>query len=678
MTNQKRLAIALLFLFGITLTAAAQDKIGKIPVKFGKVTPEDFNVNTATLESAADAVVIADFGTTSFEGDNKGWFTLVFKRSKRIRIIKKQGFDAATVTIPLYVNGNVVEKVESLRATTYNLEGGKVVETRLDDKSIFNDKTSKHWVHKKFTLPALKEGSIIEYSYTQNSPFLFNLQPWSFQSGYPCLWSEYQVDMPNFFQYMTLSHGYLPMNASIMDTRHVNFNMVVPGGADRDEHFTYDDDVVTRRYVMRNVPAMKEEAFTTTVYNYLSRVEFQLRGYNFRNVAPKDIMGTWQSTCEALMKDEDFGADLDKGNSWLDDSLKAITKGAANAREKAEKIYIWVRDNLNCTSHHDLYVSSPVRTTYKNRNGNEADINLLLAVMLRREKIEADPVILSTRSNGFSNVVYPLLTEYNYVIDRITIDSTEIYLDASEPWLAFGKLPGRCYNGSARIVNKEHPMTVSLDPDALTESKMTLAMITRTEKGSGLIAHLTATPGFDEACAVRQSVRTDGQQALMKKIQAAYSTEMTPSNLEIDSLKQPELPLQIGYDVAITPDASSDLFYFNPMMAEGYKENPFKAAERKYPVEMPYSMDETYTLTMEIPDGYEVDELPKSTKVTFNENEGFFEYLIVKSGDMIQMRSRIKLLKANFKPEDYSTLREFFGFIVKKQGEQIVFKKKKA
>jgi hypothetical protein len=42
------------------------------------------------------------------------------------------------------------------------------------------------------------------------------------------------------------------------------------------------------------------------------------------------------------------------------------------------------------------------------------------------------------------------------------------------------------------------------------------------------------------------------------------------------------------------------------------------------------------------------------------------------------MRSRIKLTKANFKPEDYGTLREFFAFIVKKQSEQIVFKKKKA
>ncbi|HXB07107.1 MAG TPA: DUF3857 domain-containing protein [Puia sp.] len=678
MTIQNRLLSALLciFLLCTSTILLAQEKIGKIPVKFGKVTPEDFNINANAVDSSAEALVIADFGTTSFEGDNRGWFSLVFKRSKRIRILKRAAFDAATISIPLLVNGAVSEKVDGLRAATYNLEGGKVVETKLEDKSIFTDKVSKHFQLKKFTFPALKEGSIIEFTYTLTSPFLTDLQPWTFQGSYPCLWSEYQVDMPAFFEYAILSRGFLPFNASVIDTRHVNFNLVEPGGADRDEHFTYDDDVVTRRWVMRNVPALKEEPFTTTIDNYRSRIEFQLRSYNFRNVPPKDRMGNWYSVSEALLKDEDFGADLDKSNSWLDDSLKVITKGAANTREKAAKIYTWVRDNFTCTSHDALWTSNPIKTTFKNRNGNEADINLLLTAMLKHEKIDADPVILSTRDNGFANPIYPLISRFNYVIVRTKVDSSRLYLDASESWLAFSRLPERCYNGYARVLNKEMPSFVSLDADSLTEAKITMAIVSRGEKG-GLIAHVQATPGFNEASVVRAEVKNDGQQAYMKKIQTNYTSEMAPSNLEIDSLKEPDQPLQIGYDLTISPDAGSDLFYFNPMLSEGYKENPFKAAERQYPVEMPFAMDEMYSLTMEIPEGYVVDELPKSTKVLFNDDEGFFEYLIVKDANNVQMRSRIKLKKAVFKPEDYSTLRDFFGFIVKKQSEQIVFKKKK-
>ncbi len=564
-----------------------------------------------------------------------------------------------------------------MRAATYNLENGAVVETKLEDKSVFTDKLSKYVIQKKFTFPALKEGSIIEYTYTQSSPFVYNLQPWEFQSQYPTLWSEYQVDMPHFFRYVTIGHGYVPFNINTTEDRMATFHVTLPGGVDKDETGSFEDDVVTHRWVMKNVPALKEEPYTTSVVNYLSRLEFQLAGYQFPHSFPKDLMGTWVGLSEEMLKSEDFGADLDRNNGWLDDDLKTITAGAKNEREKAQLIYDFVRDKFTCTSHSSLYVYDPLKTVFKNRHGNEAELNLLLTAMLHHEKIAADPVILSTRSHGFANEVYPLMTRFNYVITRVTIDSSWYYLDASEPWLGFGRLPERCYNGYARVLNKEIPTSVSLDADAMRESKVTLAIISKGEKG-GLAGHLQTTPGFNEACIVREKLKSSSQDDYFKTVKAAYTGEYAVSGFELDSLKRPDEPLGIGYDIQINPDPGSDIFYFNPMLGEGYKENPFKSAERRYPVEMPFAMDETYTLTMDIPDGYVVDELPKQTKVLFNDDEGMFEYLIVKSGDNIQFRSRVKLNKANFKPEDYASLRDFFGFIVKKQSEQIVFKKKKA
>src|SRR5580692_4952490 len=94
-----------ILLAGLCLLLAAeartQDKNQeKLPVKFGKVTPEDFNVNVAALDSSAGAVVIADFGVSTFEGNPKGWFNLVFKHSCRIKILKQTAFDVATITIP--------------------------------------------------------------------------------------------------------------------------------------------------------------------------------------------------------------------------------------------------------------------------------------------------------------------------------------------------------------------------------------------------------------------------------------------------------------------------------------------------------------------------------------------------------------------------------------------------
>ena len=673
--NRRKILLLVISCMTSSTISLAQDKI---PVKFGKLAPQDFNVRPGGADSAADAMIVADFGTSEFEGNQKGWFTLVFKRSVRIKIINRKGFEAATVTIPLFVSGTDAEKLVTLKASTYNLEDGKVVETKLDDKSIFSNQESKDWVNKKFTFPALKEGSILEYSYTQESPFLFNLQPWAFQGEYPCLWSEYQVDMPRFFQYVTLSQGFLAYHINKTDSRNVTFHMTSPGVTTKDERYTFDDEVVLHRWVMKDVPALKEEPYTTTLANYIAKIDFQLVRYQFPSGYTEEQMGSWAKLNETLLKSDDFGADLDRNNGWLDDDFPAITRGAGNSLEKAQKIYAYIRDNFHCTAHSGLSIASgSLKTVYKNKSGSEAELNLLLITMLRHAKISADPVILSTRAHGFTLPMYPILDRFNYVICLLSVDSSQLFLDASEPWLGFGRIPSGCYNGSARVVAKEAGAEAVIDADDLREKKLTTVFISKEDNGKGLIGHLACNPGFIEADMLRQKVKDKGMQEFTRTIQAAYTGDIACANLQLDSLKQPDKPLALGYDLKFNPDASTDIIYFNPMLSEGWKENPFKAAERFYPVEMPYAIDETYILNMELPDGYDVDELPKPSRVSYNGDEGLFEYLIQKDESRIQFRARLILAKANYKREDYGSLRDFFSFVVKKESEQIVFKKKK-
>ncbi len=151
---------------------------------------------------------------------------------------------------------------------------------------------------------------------------------------------------------------------------------------------------------------------------------------------------------------------------------------------------------------------------------------------------------------------------------------------------------------------------------------------------------------------------------------------MEISNGGIDSLSNPEEPVKVHYDFRLHETEGASQLYLNPLIGEGWRENPFRAAERKYPVEMPYAMDNMYIFSMDIPEGYMVDELPKSTKVSFNVDQGLFEYLLAQQGNQIQLRCHLRLNKANFPPDDYGNLRDFFGMIVKKENETIVLKKK--
>ncbi|MEO5684731.1 MAG: DUF3857 domain-containing protein [Chitinophagaceae bacterium] len=652
-----------------TLGLYAQDKP---PVKFGKLAPEDFTIKQP-YDTGASAIVIADVGSSAFEGNSKGWFSLIYKRTTRIKILNKNGFDAANVEIGLSFNGYAEEKLDDVKAYTYNLENGKVVENKLDASSIFKDKLSKNYVVKKFTLPAVKEGSVIEYSYTIKSDFLYNLQPWSFQSEYPCLYSAYEVGIPEYFNYVTIGQGFLQPEVKA-SSYPANFRITIPGGADRDESVTLDGTVYTRKWVVKNIPALKAENYTSAIKNYIGGVEFQLSSHQFTGGIRHDYMGNWLLLGKKLMEDESFGANLGKNNNWLDDELKIITKGATDKLEKAHKIFAYVRDNLTCTDHSARYIETSLKDAYKKHSGSVADINLLLVAMLRHEGITANPVILSTKDHGFTSDIYPLIDRFNYVVCEADIDNVYYELDASSPYSGFGKLPPYCYNGHARVITKEAALPVYFMPDSLREEKMTTVFIANDEK-NGITGSFKSQLGYYESFNLRAKLK-GAEKEYLKNIKSAYSFDMNITEAAIDSLKQPDMPALIHYEFAFKPSADENVLYFNPMMTEGYKTNPFKSAERTYPVEMPYTTDETYLLNMEIPEGYTVEEIPKSTKVAFNEDEGFFEYLVQKSADGIQLRSRLKINKATFTPEDYEGLRDFFAFVVKKQGEQIVLKRK--
>ena len=136
-------------------------------IKFGKIAIKDFETDALLKDSSANALIIANIGSTEFlVKSNEGRMYLSFDEFKRIKVLKKTGFEIATISIPIYVNDKgLSEKLENLKAVTYNLENGKIVETKLQASEVFSEKSTKNWTIKKFTFPNLKEGSIIEYSW---------------------------------------------------------------------------------------------------------------------------------------------------------------------------------------------------------------------------------------------------------------------------------------------------------------------------------------------------------------------------------------------------------------------------------------------------------------------------------------------------------------------------------
>lgn len=327
--------LLLIFASLLSLSGYGQDKS---PVKFGKISAEDFKT-FYTIDSNATAIIIADIGSSEITSNLKGWFSIEFKHFKRIHILKENAFDLADVKILLYRDGANEEELKNIKAHTYNLENGKILETKLDARgSVYTTAVNKNHLAKQFTLPAVKAGSIIEYEYTVNSDFIFNMQPWQFQGDHPCLWSEYTVSIPDFLYYVFLQQGKITKTKK---TRQEKFSIINTRGSSATSSEPLIASITDYRLLMKNVPALKEESYTTTLSNHVAKVEFQLAEIR-PPLDQRDIMGDWSGAVKTLLDDEFFGAQLNRDNGWMNDELKIALSGAVNNDEKAKNIYRYI------------------------------------------------------------------------------------------------------------------------------------------------------------------------------------------------------------------------------------------------------------------------------------------------------------------------------------------------
>lgn len=672
-----RHALALLAVLCLCLSALHPCAQSKAKHTLGKLTPSDFSLPaTPIIDSNTNAVILADLGDVHFIGNRYGWFSYVYVRQTRIKILNKKAFDLGTITVDLYgEKSEDRDQLANVEASAYTLENGQLQQTKLDAKDIYTTRTNKRWTEAKFSIPGIKEGSILEYTYTITSRYDFDLPEWKFQSRhYPCLSSEYHVEIPQTLNYVLVRQGVHPYALDKGSTGHQSYSVAKKeentGLPIPDQELTVSANTVKHDWVMKDIPAFGAERFLTTPENYIDKISFQLSGvYNGEETTAR--YNTWAKANEELLAQSNFGGALKDAEEAIDALADKVPEGN-DVLATARAVYYYVSQHFTCTSW-DAYVRTNLEDVIRNNSGTAGEINLLLTGMLRRKGFVADPVVLSTRDHGFNMASYPILDKLNYAIVRLSLHDKSYYLDGARRQLGFGMLAADCYNGHARIISDKDSGSVYFWADSLKESKVTMVLMTGTDKGFD--GTWQSTLGKQGSYDVRREVAEHGQAQYFKDIQTSWGSDVEISNGGIDSVDRLEDPVKVHYDFLLKQPPGESLLYFYPVMGDGWRENPFTAAKRKYPVEMSYARDETYIFSLMIPDGYVVDELPKSTKVAFNGDQGYFEYLAVNSGGQIQLRCRVKLNKAWFGPEDYSSLRDFFGYIVKKENEQIVLKK---
>ncbi len=650
--------IVILFAFFLSTNINSQEQIS---YTFGEPTNEELNLKTYDLDSTANAVVLYTSGITEFKYKYRK-VIISTKFNKKIKIFNKKGFEHSTFEIYIYNDDDFQENIIDIKGITCN----KSSIIKLSKTQIFKERITDNYRKVSFTMPNLKEGSIIEVEYTIETPISLNLslRSWEFQSNIPTKYSTYKAYIPLNFAYNRMLNGYHKLS---VNTTTIEENcLIVPGYSK-----SASCEVIT--YAMENIPAFVEEEYMTDKDNFISKIEFQLSKFKRFDGFKKYYTTTWKDVDLRFKKDKNIGKQLKK-MSFFKNKLPPALSLITSDLEKATFIYKFIQNYYTWTGINGMFSYVDIREAYKNKAGDVSEINISLINALKAGGLDTELMLISTRDNGSPTKVYPVITEFNYVIAKVNIEGTSYLLDATSKLTPFGILPHKCLNSYGRVMDFENE-SYWFDIEPIKNSKTQLFASLKLNEDGSFYGKLRRVSFGYNALLKREEVSNKSNDDIITELESNFNN-LEIINYKINNKKAINKPLIETFEIEIEVPDDINMLFLNPFFTEQYKENPFKQENRLYPVNFGFPFKNIVNFSLEIPKNYSIESFPKSKAFKLIKNGGSFTLITKKhENSRITLNSTIQIAKPIYTNFEYHSLKKIFNYIINNHKTPIGIKK---
>lgn len=624
------------------------------------VTAGDLKATNYPADTTANALVIYDKGNTYVD---KKTFFLSTTVERKIKIFNRNAFDYGTVEIPIFRDGSKKEHVHDIVATTTNLVNGSIVKTNLNPSNVYEENYNSKVNLIKFTLPNLQEGSVITYSYKKTSPFYFKYHPWEFQDAIPKLVSEYHSSIPANYEYNIRLVGSLPLTKNTQD---IERSCIDVGNG------LYADCSVSH-YEMRNVPAFVEEDFMTAKENYLARIEYELSIYKSFNGNTQNFTKTWKIADNEIEGDTDLGRQMRRGGTVKNVLPKSIA-AIANPHEKAQEIFYYVQDNYTVNDKRNLLYDVSIKNVLDEGSGTVSEINALLHNLLDQNELEVYPVLVSTRNNGLLTKLYPIISEFNYLLILAKINGKDYFLDASDKNLAFGEIPFKALNQHARMLDfKKGSEWINVEPEnpSITQQRAELEL---NDEGLFEGTFKSRTSGYRSLD--KRTAYAANADDYIEKNKRDYTNPVISNHEILDGDKKNAMFVE-SFDILYTPETIGEKIFVNPVMFKNFQANPFQLQERTYPIDFGFKDSFNYSAKLLFGDKYTLETLPEGKNFALPQNGGNLIFAANEIENGVEVVWKIDFKQAIYSPEFYPYIKKFISNLIDIQNNTLIVLKKK-
>ncbi len=609
--------------------------------KWGKVTDEEW----AFFQPGADAILLFKIGKFSITPD----FEFSGEYHIRILILTEKGADKyGNVRIPFWHE----DRIEDFKAHTILPNGKK---KKVKKKAVREEKDG-FYKYKVFTFPEVQPNTIIEYKFTEKSPYISVLPRFYFQEEIYSRMSRLELILPAGLNYGLLTRNFRHFSPELKEEPITN----IYGGRARYKRFVLE---------LRDIPGLKEEPFAPDIDNYRTAIYIQLRSYQDAYTFLQ-FANTWRTVAKRYAKSY-YGFFDD--NASITQTANAITANATTPKEKIQLLYRFVRDSIVTTKYKGTVGIrlNPPPKVLSTRQGSGEEKNLLLVALLKAIGIDAWPLGISTRSNGEILNDFPDVTMINRVLARAVVGRTIYLMDTRAKELPFGVLLPDYLVSRGLLIKPEKGGLVKVTP-AKVDSKIRVESdATLTPEGTITLTSTLIYTGYN-AILTRRGIHNNSLEKYYQKILGKRFDNVTLDTVWAEALETPGEPLVVHLQLTLSEYAPvmGDITPLVPPFLTAQQENPFKSKRRVLPIQFRFPFSETETLTLHLPENLPLSEIPEST--SFKNPNLNYNLRIISNEGTVQFFRKFNLKKAFFYPRDYKTIQKFFTIVTDQDHQAVV------
>lgn len=638
-----------------------------IPVstKFGDVSDEELEMTVYPPDTSAAVVILYRHKEVEATLSATRGLTRRAIFTERVKILKESGKDFPNYKIHYSVKSDPRETVGVIKVWTHNLVDGKRVVDKLPKKMIFNEKVSDSEWAVSFSAQNVRVGSVVEVTYTFESPYVADIGTIFLQTTYPINYSEATVSFAEWFYFTRMQRGFVPCQHTSETS---NDKLLYSNGVSipylrRTDH-----------YVAYDVPALKDASLCFCPEQFMLGVDYDLHSFNIPGEYSENFSSSWENV-DKKFRDNGIVKEF-YSKSRFRDEVGSILSSTTDEKEQICKI----RDVVTSTVRWDGYrsIKPNASDAWKKKEGSSADINALMGSALNEAGFKADPVFIRTRDHGLLMDFHVKLDAFNSVVLRVTCPSGAVYyIDASWDHGYLNVLPVQYMVARGRVVPLEGEGSwAALNRLARNQERMSVQMDIQPD---GTVRGHSVNSGTNAVAAyMKQRVKEIGdkdKEKLISFLENRDGVEIEEVSTDWTSEWGPSA--RISYSWKDEATVSGDLVYIKPFTTKFHSQNDFKRPDRVIPVEFPFPEMLSYSLSMNIPEGYIIESMPETQVLQCPCAQSSAQLQVMYNGeDKISMNYRFILGETFIAGTDYAELRSYWEKVCGLYDSTIVLKKK--